>query len=1189
MRHLVRNGLILLVCLVLSIWAVVPPETKLRLGKDLAGGASITYGVTIRPGDSPDTMSKVIENIKERLDPKGIMDLQITAVGGDRLEITMPLPNDEVKRLRADFDAELAKLATGSLSVDELNRVLAMPGADRGKELARIAGSDSARLSRLEAAALAFDAYRPAREAYAKADKDYAAIKSQVAALEGKAEATDPVLEQLKASLKVAEDARRAQAAAVAPLEAALDSARSAAVTAGLNPGELARALQLSTERHRIIGKGGKVIEHDSPRERALKQFFETYKDQKPGIDSAIAKYEVYAAKRKALEDPQDIVRILKGAGVLSFRITINPNTTTQESEARQQLRTAGPNSVRVEGMRWYKINKIESWVNKEEQLEAFIKDATGFFAGMGYVVEEYKGEFYMLCADSRGLRLTSDDGSWNVRSASMGVDQYGRTAIDFQMDALGADRLGALTENNVNRQMAVLLDDQVYTAPRLNSRIANSGQISGTFTQPEIDYIVRVLSAGSLKNKLSEDPISVNVLGPQLGADNLRLGFKAGVAAFILVGIFMIGYYFSCGFISMCALVFNTLLVIAAMALNQAAFTLPGIAGIILTFGQAVDANVLVYERMREEFGRGSDMRNAIRLGYQRAMSAIIDGNVTTFIICAVLYAFGTQEIKGFALTLGLGTMTTLFAQLFGTRWLFTLLVEKFGWRSTKFLPMLANNWLGKRLIPNIDWMGMRFISYTITLVLLVMGVAFLFQGPKLLGTEFVGGTSVTLQFKDKGPDGKPVMMKRPDVEDIVRGLANGKSESDPLSNLKFAEVIAVNPDVKSGDSITSNQFTIKTRITDANAVQGPIIAAFADKIDTRQALSFTDHTRGVNSGAPVFPITAPTIGASIDRPEIKHPSGDFYGGVAIVMDAISPPVSKAELLGRITSARAKSDLSDTASRVTDVVITAGSEAAITGAVLIVRDPDITYFADESRWKADLAQREWGLISSSLTQAQTLASVQSFSSAVASSFANKAIISVVLSTLLVIIYIWLRFNSIRFSIAAILTTLHDCVVCIGFVGLATWLFNNVPALAGPLGILPFKIDLNVMTAIMTTLGFSLNDTIIVMDRIRENRGKLPSVTRKIINDSINQTVSRTLITSGTTFFAVITLYIFGGEAIRVFAYTMLIGVIVGTYSSIAVAAPLVWDRSPQDDKPNPKPNTGDAPNLSAVLPPVNG
>ncbi|MBY0261962.1 MAG: protein translocase subunit SecF, partial [Phycisphaerales bacterium] len=482
----------------------------------------------------------------------------------------------------------------------------------------------------------------------------------------------------------------------------------------------------------------------------------------------------------------------------------------------------------------------------------------------------------------------------------------------------------------------------------------------------------------------------------------------------------------------------------------------------------------------------------------------------------------------------------------------------------------------LGKRLVPNIDWMGLRYVTLAVSIILTGVGVFFLvFEGRELLGTEFRGGTAVTMELKVEKPgDGNApeqrLLKTRTDIEDRVKAIGKGRSETDPLSNLKFAEVIAVNPE---SDGMRSSTFTVKTLVTDADLLQKTLVGEFRNELDSRPALAFA----GTGSAAtPVFPITTPSLGDSIERPTVREAAGEFRGGVAIVLDNITPPVSKAELEARLTAKRAQPDFQDASARQSRVVVLDGTDAAVKSAVVMVKDPTVSYFDDARRWENDVSRREWALASAALTTAQTQAEVQSFSAAVADTFRNQAIVAVLLSTILIVMYIWVRFNAFRYSAASIATTLHDCLVAVGFVGLATVIYRNMPGFAAATGILPFKIDLNVMAAILTILGYSLNDTVIVLDRIREYRGKSPFASRAVINDAINHTFSRTIITSGTTLVATLILYIYGGEGVRVFAYTMLVGIIVGTYSSIAVAAPLVWVRKadPTGGSTEPKVDT---------------
>jgi SecD/SecF fusion protein len=1157
MRTLVRNGIILLACILLSVWAIMPPEKKLRKGKDLAGGASLVYGVDVRPGEG-DVINKVIEVVKERVDPDGVMDISFVAQGADRIEITMPLPTDRVKRLRAEFDATLAPFASSQLSPDELERVMNKEPAARTAELDRLAAGNAERKDKFAAAAKAFDERKAVRAQFtAESDKIRSLSEQLDLATKAVSSPDDPSLNALKDAVAAEQTALNAIVEVAAPLEIAWETARDAALAGSMSAADVRRVLSQPDRPIRLSGKDGKPVEFPGARTRGIKELRDRYPQQSAQLDTAIAAWNAYEAERRGLDDPQDLIRLLRGAGVLNFRIAVSSQEYFNEAEVRAQFRAGGPRAVRSDEVRFFKINKVDNWVDSVENLEALQTDPSSYFAQRGLVAEAYKGEFYILLWDRPGSRLTENDGEWSLAGASQGSDQLGRPAIDFRMDALGGSKLGSLTEKNVGKQMAVVLDDEIYTAPTLQSRISNSGQISGVFSRAELDYVIRVLSAGSLKAKLSPEPISQSVLGPQLGADNLRQGLQAGIISIVAVGGFIIVYYFGCGLIAVLALALNGLLLVASMSLNSAAFTLPGIAGIILTFGMAVDANVLIYERMREEMKRGHDLRTCVRLGYAKALSAIVDGQLTTLIAAVVLGIMGTPEIRGFAITLGIGTVTTLFAQLFGTRFIFAVLVEYVKIRKMSMLP-LTFPIIDRAWQRSIDWMGLRGFSYFLTIGLVLMGLGFVvFEGKNLLGNEFRGGTMVTLQFKN-GDDGKPLSMQRKDVQERIETVSKSQGTASPLFEMRNAEVIAVNPDA---DNVTSSTFTVKTLITDAALVQSVLTETFKDKIDSRPALKFAGSDARIARDAPLLAITSPILGDIIERPDDRTQITEFSGGVAIILSNITPPTALADIEARLTTLRQAADFAETLQRKVLVKPLAGSDAAVSQAVVLVADPEISFFSDQDRWERELRDREWALVKNALTTSQTLAGVQSFSPSVAANFQAQAIVAVLLATVLITIYVWVRFNSFRYSLAAILTTLHDCVVAVGLVALASYIYRNHPQLAASLGLLPFKIDLNVVAAVLTILGYSLNDTVVVMDRIRENRGKLPYASRKVINDAINQTLSRTVITGFTVGVSCLVLYVVGGEGVRVFAYTMLIGVIVGTYSSVAVAAPLVWKK----------------------------
>jgi len=714
---------------------------------------------------------------------------------------------------------------------------------------------------------------------------------------------------------------------------------------------------------------------------------------------------------------------------------------------------------------------------------------------------------------------------------------------------------------------MAVLLDDQVYTAPNLIGRIASQGQITGQFPPEELSYIIRVLNSGALQSKLSSSPLSESTVGPELGLDNLRQGLAAGVISLIVVGGFMILYYFRCGVIAVIALACNALLLVGAMSANSATFSLPGIAGIILTFGMAVDANVLIFERIREELRAGQEVKAAVRLGFSKALSSIVDGNVTNLIITVVLANLGTQEIKGFAITLGVGVVTTMFSALVISRLMFAVLVDNNMWRNIKMLPSTIPV-IEKVLEPKINWLKLRGLFMVTSACFVGLGLFMVYsQRGEMLDTEFRGGTQVTIQFKD-GADGNPMTLPRREVMDRVTAAAESYEPDDIMRDLGTSDVLPIDPD---SDGVSSDLFMIKTTITNTQAVVDVLATVFRDEIDTRPPLEFDQTEVDEIRLAPVYPLLSVTgvLGEDIGRPGVRDNVADYVGGVAIVLENISPPRSLDELETRIENLRSSQDYQETLNRKWEVRVLEGSPSAVTSAVLLVFDEGDRYQDSQQRGEQNLAAKEWDLVRVALTTTTTLASVQSFSPAIAETFRAQALVSVTLSLLLITIYIWVRFGSVRYSLAAIVCLVHDVLICIGLIALAEILYHSptTEPMARALLILPFKIDLNLVAALLTIIGYSLNDSIIVMDRIRENRGRLPFASAKVINLSINQTISRTVITSGTTLLALLILYVFGGEGVRGFAFAMLIGVMVGTYSSIAIAAPLVWsNRNRTDD-----------------------
>ena len=1142
-KYWTKLGLVVAL-LILAIFAVIPPEKNLRLGKDLRGGVTLVYSVEIRPDeDAKGVLSAVIDVLKNRVDPNNLYEISMIPQGRDRIEITMPLPGEDVKAARKAFDDALAEVDAARMDPREIDRALVLSGADRAAAFAELAGGDQARADSLAELAAKADAAAHKREAFDEAEAQGA---------------PDETLQALALEASQA--------------EIDYDAARSEVAAHALSGDEIRRVLRMSDEVKRLFDPNtGERVEIPSPRSQALQTLRDKYPAQEPLLDNVLEKFQAYEDVRTTLDDPADLERMLQAAGVLSFRITVDPGTNSaEEQRLRDLLQEEGPRAARSIEMAWFKINKIETWYDTAQKLKALQQNPAGYFltyGGSGYIVEEYEGEYYMLCWDTKTAKLTPESArNWRVANAFRGVDNLGRPAINFQMDPRGATLLGNLTEGHIDDNMAVLLDDEVYTAPNLIDRISRSGQIKGDFSNSELEYIIRVLNAGSLQNKLSPAPISRNSIGPSLGLDYLLQGLGAGIIALIAVSLFMIFYYFRCGVIAVVALAVNAVLLLGAMATLSATFTLPGIAGIILTFGMAVDSNVLIFERIREELREGRDTKAAVRLGFSKAMSSIVDGNVTNLIVCIVLANVGTQEIKGFAITLGVGVVTTMFSALVASRLIFDLLLEFKLMRNINMLPSAVPA-LERAFEPNINWLRLRWLFVVISTCYVGLGLIMVFhQRGEMMDTEFRGGTQVTLQFKldasTEDPDDR-IMMTRKEVEEKVVQIAEEAGTNSPLVDLRNAQVLPLDPDAT---GVSSSKFMIKSVVTDEQAVQDALALAFAGQLDSRPPLTFAHQGEDDSSATrPVFPLVNPQglLGPDIKRPKYLNNVADYAGGVAILLENLDPNPTVQGLQARLDRMREQADFANTAGREVEILVLEGTPDAIQSAAILVRDQDISFSRNPSQWEQDLANGEWRLVNAALSQTTTLASVQSFDAAMAKTFRAKAAVSVFLSLTLILIYVWVRFGSVRYSLGAIACLVHDCLTCIGLIAIAEVVYElkGAESIVALLEIRPFKIDLNMVAAMLTIIGYSLNDTIIVMDRIRELRGRMPYATDKIINQSINMTISRTVITSGTTLLAILILYVFGGEGVRGFAYAMLIGVGIGTYSSIAVAAPLVWQR----------------------------
>ena len=571
--------------------------------------------------------------------------------------------------------------------------------------------------------------------------------------------------------------------------------------------------------------------------------------------------------------------------------------------------------------------------------------------------------------------------------------DEVGRPEILFSLNPTGTEIFGKLTTDNVHQRMGIVLDGQLLSAPSIREPIeTGSCQISGSFTDQEAQDL-----ANALQNPLSVPLkiLSESSVDPTLGADTVKSGVYSAVIGTVAVAGFMMIYYMLAGAIADVALITNIIILLGVMCSIGTTLTLPGIAGVVLTIGMAVDANVLIFERIREESAKGKSLRGALSAGYDRAFSTIFDSHVTTLISSIILIRMGTGPIKGFGVTLTIGVAASLFTALVVTRLIFDFLIAR-GW--VKSLPMLHIIRTTK-----LDFMKLAKPAFALSWTIILIGLAYgLFvRGDGMLGIDFKGGDNMTLAFQQK-----------------------------------------VDPD------------EIRAALKSIPGVKDPIIQYQKDATSTNELLRVTTD----------------------------------YGTSGNVMSTLTNKFASAHFAGR------------------------GSEAV---------GPTI-----------------------------------------GTEIMHTAVIASLLSLFGILIYVAFRYE-FSFAVGAVVAVIHDVFMTIGCYCLT--------GLLGPGHAREFNATM--VAAILTIIGFSINDTIVIFDRIREDlklgvRGSF----KDVINQALNQTLSRTLITSGTVFIATTSLYLFGGGAINDFAFTFLIGIITGTYSSIYIASALVlWWHKGQ------RPRTGNA------------
>jgi len=912
--------------------------------------------------------------------------------------------------------------------------------------------------------------------------------------------------------------------------------------------------------------------------------------------------------------------------------------------------------------------------------------------------------------------------------------DRYLRPAVGFQFNAIGSAKFGRVTEMNRGWCLAIILDGILKSAPVIQEKIAGRGEITGTFTHQSVTDLINVLRAGSLP--MSIELAQENTVGPQLGRDSIQRSMVALAFAAGLVFLFMAIYYMWCGLVADGALAMNLLLLLGALCVLGAALSLPGMAGIALTIGMAVDANILIYERIREESEAGKGVRLALRTGHDRAFTVIFDAQVTTILTAAILYLVGTGPVRGFAVTLALGLLLSLFTAVVVTRLALETMVENNVLREFKMLRLLTRQKIGFARVRKYCYIGTGSLA-------LIGIIVFFARGHALFDIDFTGGSLVQLSLA------KPTAVSEvrdrlakggvPDAE--VQGLRTATATAEGLTDFgvrirgtgvdtagvkatveqklteaglfQKGDILKATSDGRSLDLDLQNAVT-EMKVRDALASDGDVYnLPGLDSVvppETHRARTFLVHLRDVPFAAEKRSALGKAVSAlvwaglqktnySITKCDLKETAANAPAELELSLDKpiegqllalefdkrqfpdiqVTPsgtagtdftlkadrkvldqfktelpagselqgvPVAKIEGLtvtGTLTEQSTVQDIQtlleqrdlvgaavipteteskefrlnlsyepirekmdtifgDLARRAGQVTFeepakavdpaTGAADAAAAPAApaagrvqvdMKLKQPmsftEVKHFIETARidpqaGKVIVGETDYApemlvsdlklslpkdgaaeiqkQIADAFSQARPVQKITHIGPTVAEELKLRALVAVLLGCVMIVAYLGLRFHALRFGVGAVVALVHDILITAGCIALADW--------AGVFGNL--KIGLPSLAAFLTILGYSVNDTIVVFDRIRENmalQGK-KVLTSDILDASVNQTLSRTILTSLTVLFTVVVIYLAGGSSLQGFALTLIIGVITGTYSSIYIASPVVLD-----------------------------
>ena len=995
---------------------------------------------------------------------------------------------------------------------------------------------------------------------------------------------------------------------------------------------------------------------YDEGRAEALWKYFQTWNTAKQRKDDANLVGPTIETLNRRLGATGITELNIAPLGENRLEVKLPEFSTLSETDRyKQLLETTGKLEMRVlasedgdfQNLNVNEYPKDEGY--KYKWLELDSEDSTG-----SRLVKELNGKKYVPVQVVDEYEITGK----SLNNIQPSNDQQGRMAVSFDLKGLAVARFENLTRTHKKaaaggedpRLLAIVIDDKVFSAYSIEDTISGSVQLSGNFSTQERDDIINVLKSGSLNVKLQLE--GEESVGPSEGAEAVQRGLWSlaiGAFAVFLIAIFV---YRGLGFLTIFNLVMVVTLVMGAMAAGLGTLTMPGIAGLVLTLGMAIDANILINERIREERERNKNTRGAVEEGFKNALSAIVDGNVTTLLTALILFKVGSGPIQGFALTLAIGIVATLYTSLAAYRaMVFGILDVK---RDAQF-KMAGLSFARNRNINWLRWMAPGAIA---AVILIATGGSFMVtHGSEILGIEFRGGHTFRIQMKEG--------YERETIASILVDESTGEAKAEWATDVEIQPVFRLGSDLEAG---LADRFDFRFPMRPewenedpevvTNRLLGQLEEAYADYM-------VEEGWRSQPTGVKETTLQATMVLRLKDPAKFREDNPDDYDQLWLAKDRAwrgdvnAPSANKDTWFGGIGAqavvwdmdASASGDLQTYELRLIGVPITDDNDLAnkrkqfreaiqrnIIGDSqnVDVEEPDYAYFPTSARMKvevvflspiaiedftastimADINEEERATLRSAGLAITALepdgGSASKFeittdnditfspdpedsthfsridgalqeavakwikdaepegneistrfllSSAIGATVAAesqwRALFAIIAALIVVVIYIRIRFASVAWGLAAVVALLHDSFVVVGLIGLVDYFGADI------------KIDLTVVAAILTVIGYSLNDTIINFDRIRENLkkdrlatgGKTPL--KEVINASINQMLPRTFMTSGTTLVTTVAMLIIGGPLLKGFAFAMTMGIIVGTFSSIYIAGPilLLFDR----------------------------